>query len=95
MAEIIWSKQASDGLHHIFTYYLNESPHYAKSTVDKLMSAVERLELFPQSGRIVPEIGKKHIREVLIGNYRILYSLLSETELVILTIHHSAQPLTL
>lgn len=56
---------------------------------------VKCLELFPQSGRIVPEIGKKHIPEVLIGNYRILYSLPSETKLVIVTIHHSAQPLTL
>ncbi len=68
MVEIIWSKQATDDLHHIFTYYLEDSPHYAKSTVDKLMSAIQRLELFPLSGRIVPEIGKKQIREILVGN---------------------------
>ncbi|MFY7998747.1 MAG: type II toxin-antitoxin system RelE/ParE family toxin [Candidatus Kapaibacteriota bacterium] len=93
MAEIIWSKQANDDLHQIFSFYLEQSPPFAKATIDRLMKAVTRLEVFPSSGRIVPEIGKKHIREILVGNYRVLYSIMSEAEILILTIHHSAQPL--
>jgi toxin ParE1/3/4 len=71
MAEIIWSKQADDDLYQIFSFYCEQSPPFAKATIDRLMKSVTRLEALPQSGRIVPEIGKKHIREILVGNYRV------------------------
>jgi toxin ParE1/3/4 len=87
MAEIIWSRQADEDLYQIFSFYLEQSPPFARATIDRLMKAVTRLEVFPQSGRIVPEIGKKHIREILVGNYRVLYSIISEAEILILTIH--------
>ena len=48
-----------------------------------------RLIDFPQSGRIVPEIGDRSIREIILGNYRIIYRLRSEA-VEILTVHHGA-----
>lgn len=55
--------------------------------------SVDRLEMFPLSGRVVPEINKQEIREVIFGNYRIVYRL-REDEVEILTVHHGAQLLT-
>jgi len=52
--------------------------------------AVERLEQFPQSGRMVPERNDSAIREILLGNYRIVYRVRGDVvELV--TIHHGAK----
>ena len=40
-----------------------------------LLQAVDRLEVFPESGRIVPEVEDPAVREVLYGAYRIVYEL--------------------
>lgn len=45
----------------------------------------------PHSGRIVPELSQKNIREIIKGNYRIIYSLKDDFTIIILTIHHSAR----
>jgi plasmid stabilization system protein ParE len=34
---------------------------------------VERLGAFPESGRVVPELDKPEIREVIVRPYRIVY----------------------
>ena len=52
--------------------------------------AVERLENFPLSGRIVPEFGQEYIREIIFGSYRIVY-LVGEEEVSILTVFHSSR----
>lgn len=54
------------------------------------MAAVDRLSLFPHSGRIVPEVADPMIREVIQGSYRIVYRLIRE-EVHILTVHHAAR----
>lgn len=59
-----------------------------------ILQAIERLELFPESDRIVPEINEPSIRELLYGNYRIIYRV-RETLVEILTIYHSARLLDL
>lgn len=49
--------------------------------------------MFPLSGRVVPEINKQEIREVILGNYRIVYRFMVN-EVEVLTVHHGAQLLT-
>ena len=39
-----------------------------------IIASVDRLELFPRSGRMVPEIGDEAIREVLYRGYRIMHA---------------------
>jgi len=49
------------------------------------------LKTLPESGRVVPELGISQIRELIEGNYRIVYRLLSKELVEILTVHHSAR----
>lgn len=56
----------------------------------RVVAAVDRLILFPESGRIVPELADPQIREVVQGSYRIVYRLLGQ-QAHILTVHHSAR----
>jgi toxin ParE1/3/4 len=52
-----------------------DTSSFAQVTVDRVFESVERLESFPRSGRIVPEINQENIREIIWGNYRIVYLL--------------------
>jgi len=49
-----------------------ESHAYANNLVEKLISRVDQIEQFPESGRIVPEYGKRSLRELIEGSYRII-----------------------
>lgn len=55
MAEIIWSALAKEHLREIDAYIAKGSPFYAIIFIDKLIASVEKIALFPQSGRVVPE----------------------------------------
>lgn len=90
MVEVRWTLQAIDDLRSIADFIAKDSPHYARLTVIDSFSAVERLVDFPRSGRIVPEIKKPAIREIILGNYRIIYRLRGRI-IDILAVHHGAK----
>jgi addiction module RelE/StbE family toxin len=90
MAQVRWTLQAVDDLEGIAQFIAHDSPQYASLFVMDVLDSVERLENFPKSGRVVPEMNNPDIREIILGNYRIIYRL--KPELVeILTIYHGAR----
>lgn len=90
MAEVRWTPQAADDLDAIADFIARDSPHYASLFVLDVLQAVERLNQFQGIGRIVPETNNPNIREILLGNYRIVYRLKSDTP-EILTIYHGSR----
>ena len=60
-------------------FIANDSDVYADLVVARLVEAVERLELFPRSGRIVPELADPQLREIIESPYRIVYRVLDES----------------
>ena len=88
--KIIWSPLAIDRVAEIAQYIALDSPNSAQKWVDLTFQVVERLERFPKSGRIVPEIKQDDFREIIHGNYRIIYRLQSEI-VSILTVKHGRQ----
>ncbi len=91
MARVIWAPQALADLEAIGDFIAREAPRYAQMLVDGAFDAVQRLELFPRSGRIVPEIGQEDLREILYRNYRIMYVLSEDEEVEILTVIHASR----
>ena len=73
MTEIRWSPRAVADLEEIRAYIEADSPAWADLTVRRLVTAVERLRQFPDSGRMVPERQSPDLREVISGNFRIVY----------------------
>ena len=73
MTELIWSPQAFRDLEGIRAYIALDSPRYADLTVRRVVEAVERLKVFPESGRAVPERAVPDIREIIVGRYRVVY----------------------
>ncbi|HET6567894.1 MAG TPA: type II toxin-antitoxin system RelE/ParE family toxin [Rhodothermales bacterium] len=93
MAEVRWTRQARADLRNIREFLAREAPGYAEVTEDRLLGATHRLETFPLSGRIVPEIGDGAVREVIHRGYRIIYVVVDADRVDILTVFHSALPL--
>jgi plasmid stabilization system protein ParE len=92
VAEVVWTPRAHADLAAIGAYHAQSAPGYAEVLVRKLMHAAERLEVFPLSGRVVPEIGDESLREVIHRNYRIVYIHLPEDDRVeVLTVFHSSR----
>jgi toxin ParE1/3/4 len=94
VAKVVWTKQAYEDLEAIFEYISHDSVKYAQLLVEKILMAVKQIELFPESGRVVPERNEKHIREVIVGSYRIIYRVRSDY-VELLMVHHGASRLDL
>ncbi|HEY1032833.1 MAG TPA: type II toxin-antitoxin system RelE/ParE family toxin [Flavipsychrobacter sp.] len=72
---IVWSMLAFDDLQAIYEYIANDSAFYAARLVEGIEKRISTLPLQPYIGRAVPEKGADGIREVMYGNYRIMYSI--------------------
>jgi len=83
MAEIIWTEPALQELEAIAEYIALDNPAAASDLVKEVFDKVERLEHFPKSGRIPPELPDSIYREVLVPPCRIFYR---EDELRILVL---------
>lgn len=90
MAQLRWTPQAADDLESITDFIAADSPHYASLFAISIITAVERLESFPKLGRSVPEVSDPAIRELLLGNYRIIYRI-NASLIEILTIYHGSR----
>ena len=90
MAEIKWTEQALDDAESIASYIARDSFFYAQAHAQRIFETVKRLEHFPESGRIVPEINKSEIREIILGNYRIIYRYRNNI-VEIITVYHASR----
>lgn len=88
--KLIWSPLALDRASEIVDYISLDNPSAAKRWVNTIFEKVEQLIPSPEMGRIVLEISDSLFREIIYGNYRIIY-LLEPTTISILTILHGKQ----
>ena len=88
--KIIWSPLAIDRISEIAEYISQDNPNASVKWIDNIFTKIEQLNEFPESGRIVPEMSRNNIRELIYGNYRIVYRIESE-QISILTVRHFKQ----
>ena len=93
MVQINWTRQSIEDLKDIFEYISKDSEKYAKFQIIKIRNRVKILHSHRYSGKIVKEIKLENIRELIEGNYRIIYRIVSENRIDILTVHHSSRDL--
>jgi toxin ParE1/3/4 len=88
---ITWSRQALDDLAAIRQFIARDSQRYADITIERLVTAADRLQKWPRSGRVVPEVGDEDLREVLIGLYRVVYRIEGESIGIVTVVHTARQ----
>jgi len=91
MAEVIWSPTSLDDIEAIAEYISKDSFQAARSQVNLIFEKAELLAEHPMAGKPVPELKDAQYREVLVSRYRIIYKIVSDSEVYILTVHHQSR----
>lgn len=91
MARLNWTMQAEKDLKNIYEYIAMDSSRYAKIHINRIRDKARTLKQQPRLGRVVPELGNENIRELIFGNYRIIYCIVSPERIDVLTVYHSAR----
>ena len=94
MVRIKWTEQAKFDLKDIADYISKGSLKYAKITVINLRLRTNILKSHIRTGTVVPEYEIEFIRELIEGNYRIIYFINNENLIEILAVIHGARDLT-
>ena len=90
MTRVVWTRGAVEDVEAVKAYVARDSVRYATLLAERIVAAVDRLESFPESGRVVPEVGDGSLREIIYGAYRIVYRIQAESVQVV-TVHHAAR----
>lgn len=88
--KIIWSPLAIDRMTEIAEYIAHENQNAAQTWVESVFQKTNNLKKFPKNGRVVPETANEEIREILFGNYRIIYRY-DGKQVSMLTVRHGKQ----
>ena len=74
-------------------YVARTSPTRASLFVDAIFRQIDLPKTHPRIGRVVPETGKEAVRELLFRQYRIIYHVISDAQINILTLQSGRRPL--
>lgn len=87
MVKVVWTDAALMDLEGIGDYIAKDSVRYAQLTIERLFYSVDILEKNPGIGKKLEEFNNEKIRELIRFNYRIVYLLVDEHRIDILTVH--------
>ncbi len=73
MARLIWTEPALADLDESAEYIALDNPAAASRFVRKVFDKIERLAVYPKSGKRPPELSGTHYREVVVAPCRIFY----------------------
>lgn len=84
---VVWSPLAVQRAAEAATYIAQDHPAAARRWVDGLFATAGTLSGLPERGRLVPELQRPDVRELLYGHYRIVYRV-EPRRVAILTVRH-------
>jgi toxin ParE1/3/4 len=87
---LVWSELAAGQVDEALAYIVADDAAAAQRWFEQLLERVEALRRFPDAGRVVPELGRDEIREVLVGSCRVIYRR-SEAAIEIAVVRHQAR----
>ena len=90
MADVIWAPKALDDLEDLIEFISRDAPMTARRFAQKIIARVEMLKHQPLIGGYVLEDDTRTYREVLQGNYRVIYRVAGELVIVV-AVHHGAR----
>ena len=91
MVQLNWTLLARNDLKAIFEYISKDSKKYAKLEILKIKSRTQILKVQLLIGKEVIESGNIDVRELVEGNYRIIYKMVDNDRIDILTIQHCSR----
>jgi plasmid stabilization system protein ParE len=86
-ARIVWSPLALRRAEEAADFNARDDPAAAARWARRLFDAVRTLSAHPRRGRVVPELSRENVRELLYGDYRLIYRV-SSRRVEVLTMRH-------
>jgi toxin ParE1/3/4 len=93
MVRINWTDQAVNDLKEIADYIKKDSIKYAKIQIQRIRQRTQILKQYQLAGEKLESLEDSNFRQLVEGSYVILYRIKGETQVDILTVHHSARDL--
>jgi plasmid stabilization system protein ParE len=90
--KVIWSREAVDDLEALAEYISRDSSFYAAAFVNEICDASLSLSKFPERGRVVPELANPDVHELIVREYRLVYSI-EKSRIIILGLIHGKRDL--
>jgi len=87
-----WSDRAVAELERIYEFIARDDTVAAQRWVEALQRAADRLARFPRSGRVVPELKRDDLREIVKGNYRLVYQVTEQGPVVVTVFEAHQRP---
>jgi plasmid stabilization system protein ParE len=87
---ITWSPLAIQRVLEEAEFIARDKPGAAQRWTESTFKAVERLKDLPNSGRMVPEIRRPEVREIIHGAFRIIYRV-EDDMILILTVRRGSR----
>jgi toxin ParE1/3/4 len=91
VASVRWTVGARGDLQAIVSYVSRDSPTYAAALANRILAATELLRRHPRLGRVVPEYGDDTIRELIVGNYRVVHRVRDRRVGIVAVVHGSRE----
>ena len=91
MASVSWTERALDDLDAVCLFIARDAPRIASLFAVQAFEATDQLADLPRLGRMVPELQMDTLREVLLYSYRVIYRIVDDQTIHVLTIHHGAR----
>lgn len=89
--KIVYTKIARLDLSEIYSYIKRDSLRYATIEVKSIRLAIKKLKSNPLIGRKFEKLNDELTRELIFKNYRIIYEIFRDKQIVILSIHHHSR----
>lgn len=87
---VYWTARAEIRLDAIQAYIAQDDPAAGLRVAQRILQRSAQIAEFPESGRRVPDYDRHDVRELIEGNYRIVYRLRGD-RIDVLTVMHCAQ----
>jgi toxin ParE1/3/4 len=87
---VVWSPLADRQVDDAVEYIAHDDPMAALKWLEHLLERIKALARFPDAGRIVPEIKREDVREIIVSPYWVMYRR-RDDRVEIVAIRHEAR----
>jgi toxin ParE1/3/4 len=87
---ITWAPLADEQVDDAIASIASDAPAAAREWLEQLLERVQSLAAFPDSGRMVPELQREDIREIIVSPYRVMYRRTADL-VQIVAVRHAAR----
>ena len=92
--KVMMSDPALGDVEGIETFLSDKSPARAKKLTKEIFARARSLAVFPRRGRMIPEIEDDCLRELIVGDYRVMYEIDDDNGIVeVLAVLHGRREL--